>query len=179
MPADSEILHEYPYRSAWWLATALILLACAGEALLVWLAFNIDGPANARGIELSNEQARMILGVIAALVPIGIVMLLINLLHPIFHPRRIAVARTGIILPKPSRSGMSAEEILIRYDDILAATVCKMSWSSGGFQWLVIQYGDGTVSVLSLMLPSRRMFHEIVAEISRHLAERGLEVREG
>lgn len=41
------VLREFPYRSACWLPIALLLLACAGEALLTWLAFSIDGPANA------------------------------------------------------------------------------------------------------------------------------------
>jgi hypothetical protein len=76
---------------------------------------------------------------IAAVVPIVVLMLLINLLHPLFHPCRIAVARTGIILPKQSRSGMSTEEILVRYEDIAGAAVCNMSWSSGGYRWLTIQ----------------------------------------
>ena len=146
--------------------------------MLIWLAFNAGGPADVKGIELSNKQARVVFGLIAAVVPIGVVMLLINLLHPLVHPRRIAIARTGIILPKPSRSGVSTEEILIRYGDILGAAVCKMSWSSGGYRWLTIQYRDGTLSVLSLMLPSRRMFDEIVAAINRNLSDRGLEVRE-
>ena len=44
---DSEILREFPYPSACSLPIALLLLACAGEALLIWLAFSIDGPANA------------------------------------------------------------------------------------------------------------------------------------
>jgi len=102
---------------------ALFLLAFAGAAVLTYFAIFLDRPVNARGVQLTPLQGRILFGVFAALSPIGLFCLGAMVYAAFARDRRVALTATHLIVPKPTRMGLSRDEIQIPLHSLASASV--------------------------------------------------------
>jgi hypothetical protein len=149
---------EFDYRPKRFATVAVTCLAAAGAALLTYFALTLDRPINAKGIQLTARQGRVLFGVLACLTPVGLIPLVAMVYASFAFDRRVAVTSTSIILPKPTRMGLSREEIEIPFAAI--RRVARMPFI-GTTEVLRIEHDEGVVSIPSNMFASARQFSEL------------------
>ena len=164
---NSVILRQFDYQPRKWQMIVLFLLATAGVVLLTYFAFNQQGNANVRGFQLSQRQGRTLFGIGAVVVSFGLPLLGLMVYAAFTEPRRIALTKTHLVLPRPSRIGLSREEIQIPFDTVLLVTVHKFV---GPTMLLRLDYVDGGVSIPSNMIGSRKDFDELCKEVKAAVA---------
>jgi hypothetical protein len=153
-----------PNRAA---TVAVTCLATAGTVLLTYLAFTLDQPINGRGIQLTVRQGRILFGVFPCLMPIGLIPLFALLYASFAFKRRVALTSQSIILPKPTRMGLSREEIEISFASIRRAV--RMPFI-GSTEVLRIEYENGVVNIPSNMFTSSRWFAELCELVAKATA---------
>lgn len=170
MPTPNQSIREFPYRPNRVTTAFLLFLACCGECLFIYFALYADrGVSSVRGIELTRDQFRVVMGIMAVLGPVGIVLMALLLISSFRDRRRVAITDHSIILPKPSRLGLSREEIEIPFDEIRSVGVVPFS---GRTVLLMIIRPSGPVSIPSNMFPTRRDFDAITELLEAALARR-------
>jgi hypothetical protein len=174
MRIDRPVVREFEYRVNRIQAAGLLLLACGGTALLAYFAVYAQGGVKARGIELSETVFRVLAGILAVLSPFGVGCLAASLIGSWTNRQRIAFTADSLILPEPSWHGLSTDEIEIPYADILAVSVEPYST---GTRMIVLACRSRTLMILSNMIPRRRDFNELAAELSRRVAEQAAIVK--
>jgi len=171
MATSKPIIREFPYRHNRLTAAVLLCMACAGAVLSACFAlYSEEGVRHVRrGFELSRDQFRLLMGAVAVLSPLGIVPLALLLIDSFRPPRRVAFTRDSMILPKPSRLGLSREEIELPFDGIRLAMVEPFM---GRTKVLMIVHGDGVISVPSNMFAGRGDFDAVARYLRVTLAQR-------
>ena len=156
--APGEIEREFDYRPSLWVMVLLAVLVFAGCVLLTYLAVTVQAGVKIRGIQLTLKATQYLFGIAAAL-SVGSLPIFLWLLYDIlFLPaRRIALTETGILLPRPSRSGMSREEVYIPFADLLAVQLTTFR----GQRWLALVHRQQSIMIVSAMLPTRKAFDAI------------------
>ena len=110
---EQEIVAEFDYRPGRIKAVLLTCLVLAGVGLFVCFAFNLAQPIAVLGIQFTARQGRIFFGVFACLSVIGVVPMA-GMVHLAFiGKRRVALTATAILAPRPTRFGLSREEIAI------------------------------------------------------------------
>ena len=168
MRIDRPVVREFEYRVNRLQVATLLVLACAGAVLCAYFAVYAKGGAKARGIELSETAFRVLAGIVAVLSPVGLGCLAAGLVGSWTHRQRIGFTADSLILPKPSWHALSTDEIEIPYSDILSASI--EPWSTGT-RMIVLACRTGPLIIPSTMIPRRRDFDELAAELSRRVAE--------
>jgi hypothetical protein len=98
----------------------LVILVTLGTLVFGLLAVYPDEGASLKGIALSRDQFRLLMGGIAVLSVLLSWPLMVRMLIDSFQgTRRIAFTHDSVILPGPSRTGMSKDEVELPFDKIL------------------------------------------------------------
>jgi hypothetical protein len=161
------VVTQFDYRPPRLQAIGLFLLAFSGAMLLTYFAIFLDRPVNVLGFSLSPSRGRIVFGVFATLSPIGLFPLAAMIYIAFAYDRRVALTETHVILPKPTRMGLSRDEILIPLDSIVSATVRPFI---GTTHTLRFETADGTVvNIPSNMFRSRVEFNHFCHEIQQAL----------
>ena len=167
MDVSSPILKQYDYRPHKWQTAALFLLALGGELLLAYFALFLDGPINVRGFRLNQTQGRIFFGVFAVFSSIGLFSLGAMVYVAFAYDRRVALTRTHVILPKPTRMGLSRDEIHIPFDTIGFVSVDEFI---GATRLLRLDYSNGTVSIASNLFRNREEFEDLCRSVQEAVA---------
>ena len=122
---------------------------------MTYFAITLDQPINVQGIQLTPEQGRILFGVLACLSPISLVLLTWMLVVSFTSQRRVALSATSILLPKPTRIGLSTDEIEIPFEQIYHAEVRPFM---GSTQLLRLEHQHGVVSIPSNMFADKQHF---------------------
>jgi hypothetical protein len=168
---STPVVEEFAYRPHPAFAIGLFLVGCAGTALLGYLAINPPegGIRSVRGIELTAEQTRWLLRILCLLSPISLVGMGALVYVSLFSDRRVALTRKSIILPKPTWTGISCDEIEIPFSEITGVALAD---DMAGVHLLRIDHAGGKVCVAGNMFRSRRVFDEMVQAVTSAV-ERG------
>ena len=158
LDGSSIVLRQFDYRPSRWQTVTLFVLASSGAVMLAYFALTLDRPVNARGFQLTPKQGKWLFGVFAALSPIGLFCLGAMVYVAYAYDRRIALTSTHLILPKPTRLGMSRDEIHIPLESVSNLSVHDFI---GATQVLRIDYSEGVVNVPSNMFGNVTVFHEM------------------
>lgn len=156
---SNPVICEFEYRPNRLQTALLFALVCAGEAMFCYLALFLDQPVNVRGIQLTAEQARMVIGGFAFVGPIGVVALGSLLVSGIVHKRRIVLTHDSLILPKPSWHGLSTSEIEVPFTRIVGVIRFPMS---GNALCLKLELESGAIAIPCNMFPQRPNFETLV-----------------
>jgi hypothetical protein len=172
MAISKPIIHEFPYRAGRLTTGFLLALACAGAVLCACFAlYSQEGVRHAlRGIELTRTQFRVLTGIVAILSPVGIVPLALLFLDTFRHPRRVAFTADSVILPKPSRLGLSREEIELPFDEIRFAEIEPFM---GRTKVLMMVNRAGVIYVPSNMFAARGDFEAVARGLGVALVDPG------
>ena len=162
MNDPSPVLKQFDYRPRRWQTVALFLLALAGGLVLTYFAITTDGPVDFRGFQLTQRQARILFGVVAALMPFGLICLGGMVYVDFAYDRRVALTGDHLILPRPTRMGFSRDEIQIPFDAISLVTIHTFI---GSTKLLRLDHTGGAVSIPSNMLRTRAEFDELCAAV--------------
>jgi hypothetical protein len=157
---------EFDYRPNPRLVSGLFLLALAGTALFGYFSFRIEGGANIRGVALTEQQLRWLFRVLLVLSPIGLAALGSAVYVAWFGRQRIALTRESLLVPKPTRLGLTSEELEIAFAEILDVSVRDFI---GSARVLRIEHAAGEVSIASNMFRSKRTFDEVVQRVETTL----------
>lgn len=175
MPISMPVLREFDYRPNRLLMVFLFLLCSLGWVLMGYIALGGLNPGgmNICGIKLTEKQTRIVFGVFAVLgAVIGRPLMGALMVSSFTRKRRIALTRDSIIFPKPTRMGLSMEEVELPFRQIRACEVVTWSWPTKA---LVLHIEPGavpiprgmvstsTVFILSVMFPSREAFDTFAA----------------
>lgn len=167
MENSASIVSQFDYRPPRLQAVGLFLLAFSGAMVLTYFAIFLDRPVDVVGFSLNPSQGRILFGLFAALSPIGLFPLAAMIYVAFAYNRRVALTETHVILPKPTRMGLSRDEIQIPLDSIVAVTVRPFV---GATHTLRFETVDGTVvSLPSNMFRSRVEFDNFCHEVRRVL----------
>ncbi len=160
------VVAEYEYRlrlANLWLLAAFII---PGTILMTYFAVTLDRPLQAKGFPLTAEQGRMFFGCFAVLSFVGLMMLACFIGLTLVAKRRVVVTPTSLVLPRPSRSGYSSDEIEIPWTSIHAVSIEPFI---GSTQLIRIGHAEGVIHIPSNMLPDEQKFEEL-AELVQRLA---------
>jgi hypothetical protein len=160
---SSPVLRQFDYRPVRWQSVAIFALALSGAVLLTFLAFTLDRPVNVSEVELTPEQGRMLFGAFAALSPISLFALGAMVFVAFTYDRRIALTNTHVILPKPTRIGLSRDEIQIPLESISQVSV--QDYFIGTTKMLRLDHSAGVVNIPSNMFRNISIFHEMCRTI--------------
>jgi hypothetical protein len=131
--------------------------------LLGYLSTHVQGGVKVHGIQLTEEQTRWLLRIFF-LLSLFFAFVIVPLLFVfLFGNQRIALTRESILLPKPTRLGLSSEESEICFADIQSIDVRAFAST----KLLRIEYIGGVVSIMSNMLRDKRMFNDLVDSLQR------------
>jgi hypothetical protein len=155
---------EFDYRPKRAATMAVTCLAVAGAGLLTYFAFTLDRPINVKGIQLTARQCRILFGTIACLTPIGLIPLIALVYAAFAFERRVALTSTSILLPKPTRMGLSREEIEIPFVSIRSAARTPFM---GRTEVLRIDHDGGAVSIPSNMFADSGHFSQLCAMVQK------------
>jgi len=164
----NDIIREIPYRPNRLKMLLFFLLGCVGVGVWVYFALYANQPVNIRGVRLTAAQFRLLLRVLAPLPAAGFVILSLLLFRTFTRTQRVAFTKDSIIVPAPSRIGLSGEEVEICYEDIWKV----VSERSLGVCFANIVHKRGSAVLHATMFPSRRDFESVVAYVSAVVAER-------
>lgn len=170
MDHSKTIIRHFDYRANRLQTVLLTCLVAAGVGLFWYFALFYDRPVDARGFHFTARQFRILAGIMGTVTPIGLAMMLWMCVSSFRLTRRVALTADSIILPKPSRSGMSQDEIEIPYRSIASVSVEPFMT---GTKVLLIVYderGIKTVMIPSNMFPDRRQFESLGALLNAAVA---------
>ena len=100
--------------------------------------------------------------VLVVVVPIGLLMSGAMVFVSLFRDRRVALTRYSLIMPRPTRIGLSCDEIEVPFSEIRDVAVGD---SIGSTKVLLIQHTGGTLHIPSNMFRSRREFDRLVQAV--------------
>jgi len=155
-----DLIREFDYRPHRLGTLFGFFLACAGTVVMACLAIWLEGPLDAGAIELSETQARILFGVLAALSPIGLICLGATVYVAFARDRRVAITESLLILPRPTAMGLSCDEIQIPLASIRSTGVHDFIGSS---KVLRIEYESDAIHIPSNMLQNKKTFGEMVS----------------
>jgi hypothetical protein len=158
MIISKPVLREFPYRQNPLQMALLFVLALAGTVVLGYFALYADKGANLKGIELTRTQFRLLMGAFAVLSPLGLIGLGWGFVRSLTSKGRVAFTHDSIILPKPSRLGLSEDEIELPFDEIRAVQVVPFIRKTKVLQIIT---ETGYLSLLETMFRNRRDFTTI------------------
>ena len=158
MTDPSPVLKQFDYRPRKWQTVAMFFVALAGSVVLTYFAITLDGPVDARGFQLTQTQARILFGVVAALTPFGLFCLGGMVYVAFAYDRRVALTGDHLILPRPTRMGFSRGEIQIPFDAIWLVTIHQFI---GSTKLLRLDHTTVAVSIPSNMFQSRADFDDL------------------
>ncbi len=170
------VLKQFDYRPHRWKTVGLFLLAFGGTVLLTYFAIAIDEPLRVRGFQLSQTQARILFGAFAALSPIGLFGLGAMVYVAFVFDRRVALTDKQLILPRPTRLGLSRQEIQIPWDAISQTSVCDFI---GTTKLLRLIYAGRVVNIPSNMFRRRAEFDELCLAVQKAVAKASRDPRQG
>ena len=101
----------------------------------------------------------MLFGTIAVLSSLGLVALGSLVYVAFAYDRRVAVTTTSLVLPRPTRLGLSCDEIEIPLKSVLTTGIHDFIGSS---KVLRIQYDTGVIHIPSNMFQNKKAFAEMV-----------------
>lgn len=134
---------------------------------MTYFAVFLDGPIQIHGFRLNQLQGKIFFGVFAVLSTVGLCCLCTMVFAAFVHKRRVALTKTHLILPKPTRMGLSRNEIQIPFDAIAFMAVGKFI---GRTQLLRLEYLDGTIHIPSNMLRNREEFDDLCQAVRQFSA---------
>lgn len=153
-----DLIREFDYRPHRLKTLFLFLLATIGSCLLACLAVTWEGPVPILGFRLTQAQGRVLFGTIAALSPLGLVALGGLVYIAFAYNRRVAVTTTSLILPRPTRLGLSCDEIQIPLKSISRMRVRDFI---GSTKMIRIQYDGNVVHIPGNMLRDKKTFEDL------------------
>jgi hypothetical protein len=115
-------------------------------------------PINVNGIQLTARQGRIVFGLFACLSPIGIVPLIATVYVAFARNRRVTLTSKSIILPRPTRMGLSCEETEIPFESIVAADLVHFM---GRAKVLRIRHRGGVAGIPSNMFSRLEHFKQL------------------
>jgi hypothetical protein len=160
MKVESVTEREFEYRPSRPQALLLFVMVCLGQALLVWFA--IEEPKDPAQ-NLDREGFRRLMTGMACIAPLSVVGFAVVVWSSFFQKRRIALTADSIIVPKPRWHGMSNAEVEIPFGAITHFQIRRGPYRQDGIH---LRYAGGKVAVLSIMIPTRREFEDLVATLS-------------
>ncbi|HET6424885.1 MAG TPA: hypothetical protein VFG20_14440 [Planctomycetaceae bacterium] len=149
---------EFDYRPPRLQLVGLTTLALCGAVGMIYMACTNDAPVNVKGWRLTPEMGRVFYGVIAAVTSCGATMLVVMVYIAFAWDRRVVITPSTLILPQPSRTGLSRDEIEIALSTIHALELVPFI---GRTQLLRIHYADTTIHIPGNMFASKRVFNEL------------------
>ena len=152
-----EILAEFDYSPGRIKTLFLGCLATAGAVMFVCFA-----------LFLPAREDRVLFGVLACLSPIGVFFVLGNVYMAFASKRRIALTPTSVLMPRPTRLGMSCEEIEIPFTSIRSAEVRDFMQKQN---FLRIEYDGGIAGIMRNMLRQPNQFDRLHELIQSAVAE--------
>jgi len=165
--ATAPILKQYDYRPRKLQVIVLFLLASTGVAISVYFASTHQGPFDAKGLRLTQVQSRILFGVAAGICSLSVPLLGSMVYVAFAYDRRIALTADYLILPRPTRMGLSRDEIQIPFDQVLLVSVHKFI---GPTMLLRLDYLGGVVSVPSNMISRRAEFDQLCRDVEDAVA---------
>jgi len=158
-----QIVNEFRYRPNHFKSAILFLLAFGGFCLFVYFAMNPgETPVRWGGIELTPSQFQCIAVTFAVLSPVGLVFLGIQFVFNLLHNPRIAFTSDSLILPKPTRLGVSSLEIEVPFSDIDSVSMKSFVGTARMLQ--MRRKCDGrSLFILSNMFANNREFETVRA----------------
>jgi hypothetical protein len=168
---STPVVEEFAYRPHPAFAIGLFLCGCAGAALLGYFSFHPPegGFRSARGIELTAEQTRWLLRIAFLASLIGLLGMGSLVWVSLFSDRRVALTRRSLIVPKPTWTGISCDEIEIPFSEITGVALAD---DMAGVHVFRIDHAGGKICVAGNMFRSRRVFDEMVQAVTSAV-ERG------
>lgn len=149
---------EFDYRPSRVKTMMLAFLTMSGACLLIHFACTLDRPLNVKGIQLAPQSGRIFFGIVAGISMLGLIPLLMMVYVAFAWDRRVAITPTALILPRPTRMGLSREEIEILLTSIHSLHIVPFI---GRTRLLRIHYNDTAIHVPSNMFASERVFDEL------------------
>ena len=169
MRISKPVLREYPYRIGRGPAVAMAILIPSGTLVIGFFALHAREGANLRGIGLSPDQFRLMLGVVGLLSLFSWFLMGQIVVDSFVGSRRVAITRDSLILPRPSRSGMSKDEVELPFERIQAVGIAPFI---GKTRIIRIVHDDGVIAIPGNML-RRDDFYEVGERL------RGVSARDG
>jgi hypothetical protein len=172
---SSQIVHEFPYRPNRLTTAALFAMALCGSFLVGYFAlYPGNTPVKASGFELTPAQFHAVMIVFAPIVSIGAVGLGALLVYSFIGKSRITFTKESVIIPKPTRIGVSSQVLEIPFNEIRAVNIKTFT---GGTKLLEIVHTSGQAFLVNNMFPTRRDF-EAVRRLSSEAFANNQEVPE-
>jgi hypothetical protein len=163
MPITTPVIQVFDYRPPLWQTIGLLVVICIGAAMMGYFSLHPTGPVKSvRGIELSQEQFQWLCRIVFLASPISLLAVGYLLFVSLFRDRRVALTQHSVILPKPTWTGLSCDEIEIPYSEITDVDV--IDWI-GSARLLRIRHAGGKIHVPSNMFLSRQCFVELVQAV--------------
>ncbi len=167
MRITTPAIREFDHRPHPALAVAMVFCCAGGIAFGAFLA--AYPPANGvrselRGIALSQEQVRWF-GIFLLVISPASVLGTIGLIRMAFlSERRVAITEGSLIVPKPTRLGVSLDEIEIPLDAITGVSLVDQSTGGRGL-WII--HTGGKVFLAANMFRSRREFDAMARAVMK------------
>ena len=159
----ARILQEFPYRPNPRQGLFMVVLASGGFPLGWILFFHPD-----LGGELPvavGTFVKYFFGAVLVLSPMVALALLTSIVHPMIYPRRVAFTADSVILPKPSRLGLSTQEIEVRFDSIEKVELRVL------IDWiLIVHHCEGVFTLTSVMFPTKALSQQVLNRFTDALA---------
>lgn len=169
---SSPVLREFRYRLSRVQLVVMFPLVVCGAALFLYFAiYPPQKPVMVHGIQLSPAEFRIVMGVFAAMAPVGLGFMAVALVSSFTHHSRIALTANSIILPKPDWWGNSwgEDEMELQFDEITSVDVVPFV---GRAIRLEITHSEGKVGIPSNMLSNRREFDLLAQLLATAIASR-------
>lgn len=157
------IEREYEYKPKWWIILLYGGMFGVAAAIFAVKASSNDRPLLINGIIELSENGATIFYWVFCFLSLCFVLIAIGLVfHRLKYRQCLAFTASEIIVPA---SRWSAAEKTIRYEDITSLSVSKIS----GQKFLYIIHSDGKYIVNASMLPSSKVFEEVIDLLSKKI----------
>ncbi len=167
MRITTPAIREFDYRPHPALAVAMVPCCCGGIAVGWWLTFYppAEGIGSAlRGIWLSQQQTRWLGIFLLAASPISVLAAIGLIRIAFFSERRVAITEDSLIVPRPTRMGVSCDEIEILFSEITGVALAD---EANGVHCLRIDHAGGKVFLAANMFRSRRVFDAMARAVMK------------
>jgi hypothetical protein len=167
MRITTPAIQEFDYRPHPALAVAMIPCCCGGIAIGWWLAFYppVGGiGSELRHIWLSQQQTRWLGTFLLAASPISVLAVIGLIRVAFFSERRVAITEDSLIVPKPTRMGVSCDEIEILFSEI---TRVALTNDVNGVRCLRIDHPGRKVYLAGNMFRSRGIFDAMAQAVMK------------
>jgi hypothetical protein len=161
------LIRQFDYRPHRLKLMVLFLLAAAGTCVLSYLAVAPGGPIRVRGFQLTQAQTRILFKTFALLSPVGLIPLGALVFVAFAYDRRVAVTTSSLILPRPTRLGLSCDEIEIPLRSITKTGVHDFLGSTKVFR---IEYQRRIVHIPANMFRDKKTFEELTSVLLKAIA---------